>query len=239
MNQRSRMNLIKQYASDFFYLFSPELCAACSEPLRHGENILCTMCEVTLPQTHFHEQTDNPLERHFWGRMQLARAAALYFFKKGSRVQHLLHQLKYNGRKEVGFRIGQWYGYKLREREEFTSIDLVVPVPLHPKKQAKRGYNQSDFFAEGISSVLKAEWNPRMVRRTKATETQTRKSRTDRWLNVNEIFEPLNPKVVEGKHVLLVDDVVTTGATLEACGQSLIDSGAKLSVATIACALSS
>lgn len=231
------MKWLQSYLQNAFNLFYPVLCAACNEPLMRGENIICTDCHFHLPRTNFHLQKNNPVEQHFWGRVKVFRAASFFYFQKGSRVQHLLHALKYEGNKEAGVFIGDWYGHELSQSEEFRSVDMIVAVPLHKSKERERTYNQSDLFCEGLSHSMKKPWIKNGLIRQIATETQTHKSRLDRWKNVEDVFELNDPLAFEGKHVLLTDDVITTGSTLEACARKLLSSAKEVSIATIACTM--
>ncbi len=177
---------------------------------------------------------DSPLDKVFWGRAQLANTAALYNFQKKSKVQHLIHQLKYKGRMDVGIHLGKLLGTDLAKSDAFGDVVKVIPVPLHPDKQRKRGYNQSEQFAIGLAKAMNIEMDATSFIRTVATETQTRKSRFARWENVKEIFKVTAPTEVANKHILLVDDVITTGATLESAAHILLAvEGVKLSVACI------
>jgi ComF family protein len=181
---------------------------------------------------------DNPVARQFWGKINFTSAASCYYFTKGSKVQHLVHQLKYNGYKEIGEYIGKLYGYELRNAPLFSGISAVIPVPLHPRKQATRGYNQAEWFARGLAASMHAALDVTTLVRSHASETQTRKSRFRRWENVKEIFRLTDAGRQAGKHVLLVDDVITTGSTLEAAGHALMQvPGISISVASIACAV--
>ena len=225
----------RNLADDLFSLFFPNLCLGCGRPLIRGEDTICSICHFHLPKTHFHNDPDNALNKVFWGRVNLEAVAAYVYFQKGSTVQHLLHQLKYKGRQEIGLRIGKWYGQELRYAGVFREVELVVPVPLHPNKLRKRGYNQSRVFAEGLVSVMTAKLEDHCLYRKVDSKTQTRKTRYNRWENVENIFAVRNPEKLQGKHVLLVDDVITTGATLEACARALLEvPGVKISVVTIA-----
>jgi ComF family protein len=222
-------------ADDLFSLFFPNLCLGCGQPLLRGEEAICSICHFHLPKTWYHNDPDNPLNKVFWGRVNVEAVASYVFFHKGSTVQHLLHQLKYKGRQEIGIRLGIWYGMELCKADGFMQTELVIPVPLHPAKLSKRGYNQSEMFAEGLATHMTAHLETRCLYRRVNSSTQTRKTRFDRWENVENIFAVNNPSKIEGKHVLLVDDVLTTGATLEACAQALLEvPGVKVSVATIA-----
>jgi ComF family protein len=225
--------------SDFVSLIFPRTCLACVEPLTRGEDHICTACRAQLPYTDYHKlpEKENPLARRFWGKVPVRHALSYLRFLRHGRVQHLLHQLKYQGQRDVGLVLGRWYGTELAEAGLAPDFDLIVPVPLHPRKLAKRGFNQSDTFAEGLAVGLAVPWSSEALRRTAHTDSQTRKNRTERWLNVATIFEVADPAVVAGKKVLIVDDVLTTGATLEACAAVLLAAGcAEVSIATIACA---
>ena len=218
----------------FTDLFYPNICVCCSTGLMHGEKYICGHCMHELPVTGFCKEHDNPVAQAFWGRVMLENAAAIYFFKKGNRVQQLIHQIKYHGQKELGLVLGKEAG-KLLRPVRFNEVDLIVPVPLHPKKLRKRGYNQSEWIARGIAETMSKQIDTRALIRQTATSTQTRKKRYDRWENVNSGFGLTDPDVFSGKHILLIDDVITTGATLEACIRAVQTSpGAKVSVAALA-----
>ena len=225
----------KLMLNDFISLIFPQVCASCGNSLYKNEQTICIYCIYHLPKTNFHLDNDNPIAKIFWGRINIHSASAYYGFNKGGKVQHLIHQLKYKGQKEVGFAIGKLYGFELKKSTDFNTIDTIIPVPLHPKKIKKRGYNQSESFAEGLSSSMAVATDFKTLFRAHESETQTKKSRFNRWQNVESIFQLKENKTLEGKHVLLVDDVITTGATLEACAQTLQQiSGIKISIATIA-----
>ena len=224
--------------SDFLNLFYPSLCKACGKPLLKNEQVICTHCHYHLPHTGYHTSPDNPVYKLFWGRTNILFAAAFLHFRKGGRVQQLLHQLKYNNCPEIGERLGQLYAFQLERQSCFAPIDVIIPVPLHKNKEKLRGYNQSELFASGLATGLGREVNTVSLLRETATETQTKKSRFARYLNTKEVFAVHEPGKIAGKHVLLVDDVVTTGSTLEACVNVLNrDNLCKVSVATIAAAL--
>ncbi|PCJ26187.1 MAG: amidophosphoribosyltransferase [Flavobacteriales bacterium] len=219
--------------NDFFNLIFPKLCCACNNPLLKNENIICTSCVVTLPKTNFHLDKENPVNKVFWGRVQIEMATSFYAFSKKSKVQNLLHHLKYKGVKEVGYVVGKLFGFDLNESDNFKMTDFIVPVPLHKKKLKKRGYNQSEWIANGISESMDIPINIDTLFRKQDSQTQTKKSRYKRWENVGEIFGVANNNL-DNKRVLLIDDVVTTGATIEACAQVLIKRNCKIFVATIA-----
>jgi len=220
---------------DFVALFYPRCCFACSEPLVKGEELMCSSCLSQLPKTAYHRWFDNPVKGRLAGRLPLKFAFAFLKFRKGGIVQSLLHELKYNNRPEIGTRIGNLYGMELRDAGFTGSFDVIVPVPLHRSRLRKRGYNQSAKFAEGLSEALQIPWEESISLRLSATSTQTRKGRASRWQNVNAAFASTSEDKVRGKRILLVDDVITTGATLEACGQHLIEQHCEsLSIACIA-----
>lgn len=222
--------------SDFINLFFPRLCSACDNALLRNESEICLSCIVNLPKTNYHLDKENPLNKIFWGRIDIETVAAYYFFNKGNKVQHLLHQLKYKGAKQLGEKIGQLYGYELINSPLFKELDYIIPVPLHPKKLKKRGYNQSEWFANGLSLTLNVRCKTDLIYRKVDSATQTKKSRFNRWENVSEIFGLNETENFSNKHILLVDDVITTGATIEACAKVLKAKNMKVSVVTIACA---
>jgi len=219
--------------NDFFNLIFPKLCIACNDALLKNEKIICIRCLVSLPKTNFHKDKDNPVNKVFWGRVDVEMASSFYLFSKKSKVQNLLHNLKYKGVKEVGSVLGELFGFELNSSKFYKEIDFIVPVPLHKSKLKKRGYNQSEWIAIGLSKSMKVPVNIDSLYRKADSETQTKKSRYKRWENVGEIFGLANNDL-EGKRILLVDDVVTTGATIEACAQLLIQQNCKVLVATIA-----
>jgi ComF family protein len=220
--------------SDFTSLFFPQYCLGCFNGLVKGEELLCTQCLAELPRTGYVDIEENPIKEKFIGRLPIKNAWAFLRFRKEGIVQHLLHQLKYNNQPEIGIRLGKLFGRELMEKG-FSQFDLIIPLPLHSSRQKNRGYNQSKKFAEGLSSSLQIPVNSGCCARLKNTETQTRKNRSKRWENVEFAFQVTQKSEIEGKRILLVDDVITTGATLEACGLQLIDSGcSELSIACIA-----
>lgn len=196
---------------------------------------MCIKCLIELPKTNFHADIDNPVIKSFWGRAPVTSAAACYYFKKGTNIQHLLHNLKYKGQTQVGLTVGRLYGNELKQSPNFNTVDVVIPVPLHKSKRRKRGYNQSEFFARGLAQGMDIVVDSENLVKTVATDSQTRKNRMERVENVNNVFTLLNPESLKNKHILLVDDVITTGATIEACALKLAEvPGIKISVAAIA-----
>lgn len=231
------MNAIRASFDDLIALLYPNLCLACSENLPTRNEIICLRCQLELPRTNFHLNKENPFTERFWGRIPLESGASLYHFVKGGRVQELLHGLKYEGKREIGIKLGEWYGRQLKDLPGFQAVDVIIPVPLHPRKERLRGYNQSAMFAQGLAEAMNKVWYKDVLVRKVFTETQTQKSRAERLENVKDVFEIHNFIKIKEKHILLVDDVMTTGATMEVCGAKLLEiPGTKLSMATIALA---
>ena len=219
---------------DFISLFYPEVCITCGEGLAEKEEFICTSCFYKLPKTDYHNYPNNTLYKTFYGRAEIQAAAAFCYYSKGSMVQELVHEVKYKGKKELGTCFGKWYGAELKGVSPFSELDYIVPVPLHPKKLKRRGYNQSACFAQGLSQVMKVPVLENGIKRQKDTETQTNKSRFSRWENVKDVFEVENKEQLQGKNVLIVDDIITTGATMEACIHALNAAEVKsVSVASI------
>lgn len=219
---------------DFLALLYPRLCLACEKNIPPRWDVICITCQHYLPKTKFHLERENPFTEHFWGRIPIHAGAALYHFKKGGRTQKLIHKLKYDGKRQIGIKLGHLYGRSLSNSPYFNQVDLIVPVPLHPRKEKIRGYNQSAMFAMGLAETMDIPWSNKVLRRVEMTTTQTKKRRMERFENVRKAFQNVRPKNIEGKHILLVDDVMTTGATLEACAEKILASkDTKISFATI------
>lgn len=223
------------WLNDFINLFYPNVCQACGRPLVKNEKVICLSCLYKLPRTNFQYFEDNPIARIFWGRVNLTTATSLLFFNKGGHVQKLMHEFKYHGKYETAIFLGSLMGRELIKSDLYKDVDIVIPVPLHKKKLRKRGYNQSEMIAIGISKTMNTEIKNDVLIRTEYTETQTKKSRYSRWENVRGKFAVINKEKIQNHHLLLIDDVLTTGATLEACAQFLTEiPNVKVSVATLA-----
>lgn len=223
---------------DFDDLLYPHTCAACAEVIGKNEKVFCAQCQVEIPKTDFHTHDKNQFYERLWGRFPFNYSLSFFWQEKGNKTQHLLHELKYRDRTQAGLAVGKWYGEILSAvRHNILNADIIVPVPLHAKKKHQRGYNQSDFFAEGLSESMQISWRADAVARIKETGSQTRKNKYQRWENVRDIFEVKKPELLENKHVILVDDVVTTGSTLEGCAKKILEvSGSSISLITIAMA---
>lgn len=227
---------MKQLISDFLHLIYPNVCLVCHENLLDNEQFVCFSCLSKLSYTSYHLQKDNPIEKKFWGKFEIERATSLFFFQKETPSQLLLHHLKYKGDKEIGEVLGRMLGEMLKTTSEFD-FDIIVPVPLHPKKLQKRGYNQSEWIAKGIAAASQKPMYTEHLIRVIENPTQTKKGVYERWENASGIFALTNPHHFEGKHLLLVDDVITTGATIEACANTLLEGAdVKISVASLAIA---
>jgi ComF family protein len=221
--------------NDFLSLIYPRHCEACGNHLFQHEHHLCNYCKLNLPESHYHREADSELSRVFAGRVPFTKVMSLYVFEKSGRVQKLLHAIKYQKQKELALFLGKLYAARLLKDGAGEGIDLIIPIPLHEKKLRQRGFNQSEWFARGLASGLEIEMNAGLMKRQKETGTQTRKRKFERWENVEGIFEIAEKEILKNRHVLVVDDVITTGATIEAAWQSLKEiEGLKISVASIA-----
>jgi ComF family protein len=229
------MTVFVRTAADLLHLLFPERCNGCGQGLVRGEKVICLNCLRDLPYTDYHLHRDNKAAKQFWGRLPCHLVVAMLFFKKGSRVQTLIHRLKYKGQTAVGYRLGRLLGERLKQSFEYSSIDLVLPVPLHKRRERARGYNQAEYIAAGIAAILQIPVLSGVLIKPFATDSQTRKGRFSRYENLKSVFEVRDASKLAHKHVLLVDDVITTGATLEACGLVLYTCGiGKLSIAALA-----
>lgn len=220
---------------DFVSLFFPRYCRGCHNCLVKGEDLVCTNCMLEMPKSQYHLEAENPFFQKFRGRLPVRHVMTLFKFVKESRVQQLLHALKYKHQPEIGQMLGRVYGQDLLEANFKNTFDLIVPVPLHSSRRRIRGYNQSEEFGKGLSQILEVPCADSYMIRSAKTETQTDKSKLNRWENVSTIFHVVKCEQIAEKRILLVDDVVTTGATLEACGRALLGAGChELSIACIA-----
>ena len=208
---------------DIWELFFPRYCVVCGRRLLRDEEFLCVHCISELPRTKFHLQADNEMEKNLWGKLPLVKAAAFLYYAKENDTRKVLYELKYYGNSKLGVFLGQWMASELGGTDFFQGIDYIVPVPLHEKKRRERGYNQSEMLAQGISLSTNIPVVLDVLLRTGYTDTQTHKGNYERWENIRNVFTCVNCDVFSGKHILLVDDVVTTGATVVACADALAD----------------
>lgn len=228
--------VIKKYIKSLVGLFFPDLCLACrKEHPIHG-SLFCVRCEVKMPYCNFEDLRSNEAFMRIAGRLPIKHASSHVYFKSDNIVQQILHALKYEGKEEIGLSMGRFHADQMKPML-MDYPDIIVPVPLHPKKKHLRGYNQSEIYARGLAMGLNIPVYPNILKRKKFTESQTKMNKTERLRNVSEGFELKNPGQINNKHILLADDVLTSGATLEACGLPLLNiPGVTLSVATLALA---
>ncbi|MGM0377502.1 MAG: ComF family protein [Bacteroidota bacterium] len=227
-------NPFNKFLSGFSALLFPVICKSCGETSPSSGQVLCRSCEADLPRTRFERDAGNPVVQMFWGRARLEFATSVFYYRKGELLQNLIHKLKYKGSKETGAYLGELTGKIVNNTEWAGAPDVIVPVPLHPRKEKSRGYNQASILAGGISRTTGLPVLDGSVIRTVHSESQTRRGRYERWENVEGIFKVLHPELFQNQHVLILDDVVTTGATLEALCQELHKiPGIRLSVLTI------
>lgn len=225
---------MNNWLHSFITLFLPRCCIVCEQPLSHAEEYVCIACNIDLPRTNFHLHKDNPIEKLFWGKIPIERATAFYLYQKGSGYRRIIHFLKYKGYKQVGEVMGRYMAAEISDSSFFEGIDQIVPVPLHHKRLKKRGYNQSEWLARGLSRNTDIPVNTQAVIRSKNTHTQTDKSLFGRWENMKDAFHVQHPEQFEGKHILLVDDVLTTGSTLLACASAFSGiEGIRISIAVL------
>ena len=222
--------------NDFLRLFYPKICGVCEEQLLINEKIICTVCRHDLPLTNFTKFDENSITQKFYGRIDIEKGYSLLFFRKEGITQKIIHELKYRENEEIGEFFGNWLGEIVQEKKEFKEVDFIIPVPLHPKKLKQRGYNQVTKFGEKLSNYLQIPYLENELVRVSATKTQTFKARFERFSNVDTKFLLKNPLFFNNKHILLIDDVITTGATLESCANEFQKSqNCKISILTMAC----
>ena len=229
------MTAVKNYVEDLLHLLFPHNCAGCGTEVLNPKDLLCAHCLITLPTTSFFSNPGNPVEKIFYGRLPLQQAGSAFYFNKDSLLQHLIIQLKYKGNRNAGIYLGRLLGKALSEAGRFDDVDLIIPLPLNEKKLFTRGYNQASVLAKGITEAWNKPVAEDAVERLLFTETQTHKDRISRWQTMEGVFTATHISALINKHILLVDDVITTGATLEACGSAISQvPGIKLSIATLA-----
>ena len=232
------MLALRNTMDDFLHIFFPHVCSGCGNDIIGKNAVLCIQCLEKLPVTNFHFHRENQVEKVFRGRIPVEAASSFLYFSKDSLVQRLLHQIKYKGNHELGYVLGRMMGEELKKSDRFQMVDVLLPLPLHASKEKERGYNQAMVLCAGISHAMNLPVCSNAVRKVQYTETQTHKNRIERWQNMEAMFELVNREEIQHKHVLLVDDVITTGATLEACGHELLQAAnLRLSIATLAYAV--
>lgn len=225
------MKLLKEV----FNIFFPDLCVICENPLSFSEETLCTFCRIDLPFTNFSSEANNIAERAFHGRIKLEAVTSLLFFRKKGKTQRLIHQLKYKNQQQIGKLTALLLAEEMKNSHRFDHLDGVIIVPMHPKKERKRGYNQVTIFGKTIAKELNLPFIENVLVKTSSTTSQTIKSRLQRFQDFEGKFHLNNTSTLEKKHILLVDDVITTGATLESCALELLKTNnLKISIATIA-----
>ena len=233
------VSILKDLTHGLIHLFYPRLCEGCSKPLLAAENVLCISCALQVPETGYHHIADNESALRFAGRVPFIHATSFAYFTNDGLLQHLIQGLKYRDKKEIGIYLGERFAHSLRNTDWISSIDMIIPVPLHPAKEARRGYNQSMLIAEGLNNVLDIPASDKILLRTRDTESQTKKTRADRVENMAGAFKIAEKADISGKHILICDDVLTTGATIEACSLALKgQENVKISIATIGIAVS-
>lgn len=222
--------------SDLSALFFPRICPVCGEAMGEGEELMCTRCRFEIPLTGYSGQTDNPVAEKFWGHLPLAQAGSFFFYSEKSDFRNLVHAFKYRGGWRLASGMGEWYGSALKEGGLYGDVDTIIPVPLHYLRLMRRGYNQSEYIARGISRALGIPVDTRSVRRKVNNPSQTLSQADERWENVQGIFTVRRPEALQGRHILLVDDVLTTGATIISCAGAILAAApdARISIATLA-----
>jgi len=234
--KKTNLYRVQTILSDLTHVFFPVLCQGCGSDIMSPGQLLCLRCQLSLKETRFADFENNPVEKIWWGRLPVEAAMSQFYFTKNSLLQDLIHQLKYKNNKEIGIYFGRAMGHSIRNSIRFTDLKLILPLPLFPDKEKQRGYNQASLLCQGIAEVLQLPVNEHALRRLRYTDTQTHKNRMERWQNVEGVFAAAHNHDLENKTVLLVDDVVTTGATLEACGSAMLEDvgGLRMCIATLA-----
>ena len=228
-------SLAKDIAEGWSHLFFPSCCPGCGSDLLARDQLICLSCLNRLPATDFHLHPGNPVEEIFWGRIPIIAAACQYYFTKHSPLQRIMHQFKYRGKRKLGHYLGSIMGNSISRSGRFADIEAMIPLPLYAAREKQRGFNQAAVLCEGMKEILKVPVFPRAMIRLSDTSTQTHKSRMERWQNMAGRFQVSDQTSLEHKHLLLVDDVITTGATLEACAQELTKiKGTRVSITALA-----
>lgn len=214
----------------------PPVCPVCGRTLPEGAHTICNQCRIEAPLTGFQTQFDNPVVRKFWGTVPVVNASSFIFFVHGSGFRDLIHDFKYAGHWKTAQEMGRWYGSELARSGLYDDIDIIIPIPLHLRRRLKRGYNQSEYIARGISKATGIGIDTRSVCRTRHNPSQTHQNVRERWENVKGIFSVRHPERLRGKHILLVDDVLTTGSTLISCSDTILRAvpDVRISIATLA-----
>lgn len=219
--------IISEALTAFSHLFYPTICLGCNKNEINPGEWTCFNCLINLPFTHFETTRNNPVEQLFWGRTPIYLASSCFFYVEKTTIQRLIHEVKYKEQLELGKWMGRVMGLKLNPVFKEHQIDLMVPMPLHPKKEKQRGYNQATLLCNGIRAATSCEYDEDVLIRNTHTKTQTKKTRIERWENVVEVFSIPNKNCIKDKHVAIIDDVITTGASTEACANTLLEAGAK------------
>lgn len=228
---------LKSFFNDFLNLFYPNLCEVCGNGLLYSEKVICTKCMYNLPRIRFHSFSENKTTELFGGRIPFVNASSYYYYQKGSDFAELLHKLKYNKNRAIGHFLGEAFAEELKNQDFFQDIDLLMPIPLHKRRQRERGYNQSEIIAEGMQRIVPISIDTVSVQRSVYTKTQTARSKNERFENIENAFTLVNQDNISGKHILLIDDVITTGATIEALFKILqAVPNLKISIASLAIA---
>jgi len=229
------LTYIQQATAGLLHLFYPHTCAGCGEHLTDNKQSICIDCFLNLSSTGFENIPANPVEKMFYGRLKIRAAFTSYYFTKNSPLQQIIHAFKYGSNRQVCIQMGFLMGKMIVDNQRIYPVDVLIPMPIHTEREKKRGYNQATLLCEGINQATNFSFNDHAIQRVKSTDTQTRKGRSERWANVESGFYVNDNSIFENKHVLLVDDVITTGATLDSCGGVILKSNpASLSVAALA-----
>ena len=219
--------MVKDWYDALVHVFYPSLCFGCNNALIQDDQLICLQCQTELGRTQFEDIRNNPVEKLFWGRAEIQFAASTFYYIEKTPLQQIIHQIKYREEKELGIHMGEIMGVHGSGMFNAFETDLCIPMPLHPRKEYKRGYNQASLLCEGIFRQTGIPYNEKALVRNENTRTQTKKSRIERWENVASVFEVNEPSIFKDKHVVVVDDVITTGASTEACVNMLMQHGAK------------